>query len=215
MNEENENNGENGAESETPPPQAAEASPESAANDDSVEPTLEGAPPDPAEEIARLKDRLLRTMAELENTRRRGEKEKSEAAQFGIANFARDLLSVSDNLRRAIESVPPEASEGAADALKNLIDGVELTERELISVFERNGMTPIEPAGEKFNAHLHQAIAQVPGSGQAAGTVVDVVQVGYTIGERLLRAAMVTIAAGESKKPDGDDNPGGRIDTTA
>lgn len=168
-------------------------------------------PPTLEEENAALKDRLLRTMAELENTRRRAEKERAEASLYGITKFARDMLSVADNLRRAIDAVPAEVRE-TDEAVQNLLNGVELTEKELLSGLEKNGVKPVNPKGEKFNAHFHQAMAEVPGSGQPAGTVVDVVQTGYMIGERLLRPAMVTVAKGG----DGDaGGPGSTVDTTA
>lgn len=165
------------------------------------------AQPSPEEEIAALKDRLLRTLADLENTRRRAEKERAEATLFGITKFARDMLSVADNLRRAIDAVPPETRE-TDEAVQTLLDGVELTERELISGLEKNGVKLVEPKGEKFSAHFHQAMAEIPGTGLPAGTIVDVVQVGYMIGERLLRPAMVTVAKG-------NDGPGSTVDTTA
>ena len=184
--------------------EAAEAA--DAANDDGapVSASLE-------EENTALKDRLLRTLADLENTRRRAEKERSEASLYGITKFARDMLSVADNLRRAIDAVPAETRE-TDEAVQNLLSGVELTERELLAGLEKNGVKPVFPKGEKFDAHFHQAMAEVPGSGQPSGTVVDVVQTGYLIGERLLRPAMVTVAKGG----DGDNGgPGSTVDTTA
>ncbi len=168
-------------------------------------------PPTLEEENAALKDRLLRTMAELENTRRRAEKERAEASLYGITKFARDMLSVADNLRRAIDAVPAEVRE-TDEAVQNLLNGVELTEKELLSGLEKNGVKPVNPKGEKFNAHFHQAMAEVPGTGQPAGTVVDVVQTGYMIGERLLRPAMVTVAKGGDGESGG---PGSTVDTTA
>ncbi|MEY4880537.1 MAG: nucleotide exchange factor GrpE [Pseudomonadota bacterium] len=145
-------------------------------------------------EIAALKDRSLRALAEAENTRKRAEREREEMKQFAIARFARDLLSVSDNLARALAALPGDARDGASDALKAILDGIEATERELQAVLGRHGVKPIEAAGAKFDPNLHQAIAEVPSAAQAPGTVVTVVQGGYTIGERLLRPAMVTVA---------------------
>ena len=181
------------------------------------------AAPEPAEasvevlqsENAELKDRLLRAVAEAENTRRRAEREKSEAAKYGIANFARDLLSVADNMARALDAAP----EGGADpALKGLIDGIRMTERDLMSCFERHGIAQISPKGEKFDPNLHQAIAEVPGAGEPTGVVVDVAQPGFKIGDRVLRAAMVTVSNGlGARNSDGgeDAGPGGRVDTSA
>ena len=145
-------------------------------------------------EIAELKDRALRALADAENTRRRAEREKRDASQYAIANFARDMLAVADNFARAIDACPPEARESASPQLKAVIEGVEATDRQLVTTLERYGIKPIETAGAKFDPNLHQAIAQVPGGGKPAGTIVDVVQVGYVIGERLLRPSMVTVA---------------------
>ncbi len=149
-------------------------------------------------EVAALRERSLRALAEAENTRKRSEREKEETRQFAIARFARDLLSVSDNLNRALAAYPKEAREGADEALKSVIEGIEATERELQSVLSQHGVKAIEAAGAKFDPNLHQAIAEVPSEGMPKGTVVTVVQSGYMIGERLLRAAMVTVAKGDA-----------------
>ncbi len=149
-------------------------------------------------EIAALRERSLRALADAENTRKRAEREKEETRQFAIARFARDLLSVSDNLNRALAACPAEAREGADEALKAVVDGIEATERELQSVLSRHGVKAIEALGAKFDPNLHQAIAEVPAEGQPKGTIVTVVQGGYMIGERLLRAAMVTVAKGDA-----------------
>jgi molecular chaperone GrpE len=145
-------------------------------------------------EVAAMKDRALRALADAENTRKRAEREREETKTFAITRFARDLLSVSDNLSRALAALPPDAKAAAADSVKAILDGVEATERELQAVLARHGVKSIEAEGAKFDPNLHQAIAEVPGEGRAPGTVVSVVQGGYTIGERLLRPAMVTIA---------------------
>jgi len=149
-------------------------------------------------EITALRERALRALAEAENTRKRAEREKEEMRQFAIARFARDLLSVSDNMNRALAACPPEARAGADDALTAVIEGVEATERELQSVLSQHGIKAIEAAGAKFDPNLHQAIAEVPSEGKPKGTIVTVVQGGYMIGERLLRAAMVTVAKGDA-----------------
>jgi molecular chaperone GrpE len=145
-------------------------------------------------EVAALKDRALRAMADTENLRKRAEREKTDATQYAITRFARDILSVADNLGRALQAVSPEERAELVAGHKAVIEGVEATERELQAIFSRNGVKPIDPKGEKFDPHFHQAIAEVPGSGQAPGTVVSVVQTGYRIGDRLLRPAMVTVA---------------------
>lgn len=146
-------------------------------------------------EIERHKDQTLRALAEAENIRRRGEREREDASKYAASSLARDLLSVADNLRRALESVP--SGEAASDGLKNLIDGVEATERELLSVFERRGIRRLDPMGERFDPNFHQAMFEVADSGQPAGTIVQVLQPGYVIHDRLLRPAMVGVAKGE------------------
>lgn len=145
-------------------------------------------------EVAELKDRLLRMAAETDNFRKRAEREKAEATLYAATNFARDLLSVPDNLSRALAAVPPEVRESADEAMKNLFEGLEVTERDLLNVLQRHGIRRIDPRGEKFDPHFHQAMFEVPGG--VAGTVAEVVQPGYAIGERCLRPAMVGIAKG-------------------
>lgn len=143
-------------------------------------------------ELAETKDRLLRALAEIENVRRRGERERADAQKYGSANLAKDLLNVADNLRRAIDSVPAEQAD---ERVKTLLEGVAATERELLAVFERNGIRRIDPAGERFDHNLHQAIFEVESAAQP-GTVVQVLQPGYVMHDRLLRPAMVGVAKG-------------------
>ena len=163
-------------------------------------------------EIAELKDRALRALAEAENTRRRAEREKQDASQYAISKFARDMLQVADNFARAIAACPAEVREAAPPQLKAVIEGVEVTDRQLIATLEQHGIKQIDTTNAKFDPNLHQAIAEVPGNGKPAGTIVDVVQVGYVIGDRLLRPAMVTVA----KKENGTAPPsGGSVDTNA
>ncbi|MEL7029999.1 MAG: nucleotide exchange factor GrpE, partial [Pseudomonadota bacterium] len=179
----------------------------------------EAAPEGAEAEIADLRDKLLRAVAETENLRRRAEREREDAAKYGIANFARDLLSVADNMQRALDAVPDEELDKAGEATKGLVMGVRMTEKELMACFERHGVKRISPAGEKFDPNIHQAIAEVPGSGEPAGVVVDVAQPGFVISDRVLRAAMVTVSSGagasDAASPDQDASPGGNIDTTA
>lgn len=146
------------------------------------------------EETAALKDRLLRLAADMENLRKRTEREKAEATLYAATNFARDLLSVADNLGRALAAVPPEAREAADETTKNLLAGVEVTERELLNSFQRHGIRKIETVGQKFDPHMHQAIFEVPTAEHPPGTVVQQIQAGYAIGERCLRPAMVAVA---------------------
>jgi molecular chaperone GrpE len=161
------------------------------------------AAPDPTAELAReaadLKDRLLRSLAEMENLRRRTEKQIADERVYGIASFARDMLAVADNMRRALEAVTPELHETADPAAKALIEGVELTERELLKVLEKHGVKKLEPLGSKFDPNLHQAMYEVPDPSVPAGTVVQVVQAGYTIGDRVLRPALVAVSKGGAK----------------
>jgi molecular chaperone GrpE len=145
-------------------------------------------------ELAETKDRLLRALAETENVRRRAQREREDAGRYGASNFARDLVNVADNLRRALASVPEG---GTGDELtRTLLQGVSATERELLSAFERHGIRRIEPLGERFDHNFHQAIFEVEDSGQPPGTVVQVLQPGYVMHDRLLRPAMVAVAKG-------------------
>lgn len=146
-----------------------------------------------------LKDKLLRTLADIENMRRRTEREVADARTYGIANFARDMLTVADNFQRAIDNVPAEAREGAEPAFKALIEGIELTERDMLKALERHGVKRLEPQGQKFDPNLHQAMFEVPDPSVPSGTVVQVVQTGYVIGERVLRPALVGVAKGGPK----------------
>jgi len=164
-------------------------------------------------EIAALKERSLRALADAENTRKRAEREKEETRQFAIARFARDLLSVSDNLNRALAACSAEARDSADESLKAVIDGIEATERELQSVLSQHGVKAIAAEGAKFDPNIHQAIAEVPAEGLPKGTVVTVVQGGYMIGERLLRAAMVTVAKGDASAPRNDSGNGPESET--
>ncbi|MFA5123465.1 nucleotide exchange factor GrpE [Zavarzinia sp.] len=152
-------------------------------------------------EVADLKDKLLRAFAETENLRRRAEREREDTAKYAVTKFARDLTSVADNLRRAIEAVAAE-TRAADEAVANLLAGVEMTERELLSAFERVGITKIAPAvGEKADPNKHEVLFEVPGTGQPGGSIVQVVQAGYQIADRLLRAAKVGVAKAEAPAP--------------
>jgi molecular chaperone GrpE len=152
-----------------------------------------------AREAAEFKDKLLRTLAEMENLRRRTEREVADARLYGITNFARDVLGVADNMRRALDAVGPDLRNSADAALKSLLDGVELTERELHKAFEKHGVRKLDPTGEKFDPNLHQAIYEVPDPSVPSGMVAQVVQPGYTLGDRVLRPAMVGVSKGGPK----------------
>lgn len=191
---------------------------------------------------AELKDKLLRTVAEMENVRRRTERDKQDTAKYAISNFARDVLSVADNIQRAIAHVPAEAAEQDA-ALKSFLEGMQVTERELLNIMERHGITRLDPKGERFDPNMHQAMFEVPNPQVPEGTVIEVVQPGYVIADRVLRPAMVGVAKGGAKPsrdpapeppkaanddapqdgpgktppegPPGPQGPGGRIDRSA
>lgn len=149
------------------------------------------------EEVAASKDRLLRLAAEMENLRKRTEREKAEATLYAATNFARDLLTVADSLGRALEALPAEERENAGEIEKNLIFGVEVTQKELLQVFNRHGIKKIETVGHKFDPNYHQAIYEVPTSEKPPGIVMQEMQSGYAVGERCLRPAMVGVSKAE------------------
>lgn len=142
-------------------------------------------------EAAEMKDKLLRTLAEMENLRRRTEREVSDARLYGISGFARDVLGVADNMQRAMQALEDELR--GNESVKVLVEGVELTERELLKVLEKHGVKRFSPLGEKFDPNVHQAMYEVPDASAAPGTVAQVIQDGYKIGERVLRPAMVAV----------------------
>ncbi len=145
------------------------------------------------EEVGKLKDQLLRTLADLENYRKRSEREREEMAKFAISGFARELLSVSDNLRRAIESVPEDHAQ-PEKLLKSLLEGVGITENELLAAFKKHHIEKIDPLGETFDHQFHQAMFEVDDTDQPPGTIVHVLQPGYKLHGRLLRPALVGVA---------------------
>ena len=146
-----------------------------------------------------LKDKVLRTMAEMENLRRRTEREVADAKLYGVTSFARDMLTFADNLRRAVESVSAEEKETASAALKSFVEGIDLTERDFLSRLARFGVKKLEPQGEKFDPNMHEALFEVPDPSVATGTVVQVVEAGFSIGDRCLRPAKVGVARGGPK----------------
>ncbi len=149
------------------------------------------------DDVAASKDRLLRLAAEMENLRKRTEREKAEATLYAATNFARDLLSVADNLGRALQALPQEERDRAGEVEKNLIAGVEVTERELLNIFQRHGIRRIETVGAKFDPNFHQAIYEVPTSEKPPGIVMQEMQAGYQVGDRCLRPAMVGVSKAE------------------
>ena len=186
---------------------AADAAAEVAANNNA-----EGAEASPEARVAALegelaeqKDRLLRALAETENIRRRAQRERDDAAKYAITGFAKDLLSAADNLRRALDSLPE--AQIADDRTRSLLAGVAATERELLSVFERHGLRRIDPKGERFDHNFHQAIFEVERPDQPPGTVVEVLQPGYLLHDRLLRPAMVGVSKQPAKPADQHTDP--------
>lgn len=156
-------------------------------------------------EVANLKDQALRYLADAENTKRRAERESNDARAYAIQKFARDLLGVADNLSRATAHSPRDSQDAAVN---NFIIGVEMTEKELLAAFERNGLKKIDPGkGEKFDPHLHQAVMEQPSDEVSAGGVIQVLQAGYELMGRLVRPAMVAVAAKGSKGPDAPAEP--------
>ena len=215
-------NGEDPAE-EAPAEEAAEGPPDDNRDDApaGAEPAGEGdapekdtpesdAPPTYEEllsDVASLKDQLLRALAETENVRRRAERDKADLSKYAVANFAREVLGVADNLRRAIDAVDPNAVEGNED-LRNLHVGIEMTRKALEASYERFGIKPIEAMGEKFDHNFHQAMFEIEDPDQPEGVVVQEIQTGYMIHDRLLRPAMVGVSKG-GPKPEAGPEPAG------
>jgi molecular chaperone GrpE len=186
--------------------------PSAPANDTGAEAAADATPVTPEErlvaleaELADAQDKLLRALAETENTRRRAQRERADAEKYGIGRFAEGLLSVADNLRRALDSLPE--SEVKDDRMRGLLEGVAATERELLAAFERHGLKRVDPKGERFDHNFHQAVFEIENTGRPAGTVVEVLQPGYVLHDRLLRPAMVGVAKGApAPEPDGTDD---------
>jgi molecular chaperone GrpE len=173
-----------------------------AANDGAPETTEDAASVSPEERVAALEaelaeehDRLLRALAETENVRRRAQRERADAEKYAFSGFAHDLLSVADNLRRALDSLPE--SEAKDDRVRSLLTGVAATERELLAAFERHGLKRVDPKGERFDHNFHQAVFEMEKTGQPGGTIIEVLQPGYVLYDRLVRPAMVGVAKGE------------------
>jgi molecular chaperone GrpE len=181
------------------PPSGTEPAPDAAPN----------AAPEPVpstaldRELADTRDRLLRTLAEMENMRKRTEREVADSRVYGITAFARDILTVADNMHRAMQALDDELRTKADSSVKALLDGVELTERELMNALEKHGVKRIEPLGQKFDPNRHQAMYEVEDASVPSGTIVQVVQAGYLLGDRVLRPALVAIAKGGPKPAPG------------
>jgi molecular chaperone GrpE len=203
--------------SDTRPQSGADAAPaDEAAMQPDAAPAVPKASTSLDRELAEYKDRLLRTLADMENMRKRTEREVADARVYGISAFARDILGVADNMHRAMQALDDELRAKADDTMKALLDGVELTERELINALEKHGVKKIEPLNQKFDPNRHQAMFEVEDASVPSGTVVQVMQAGYLIGERVLRPALVAVSKGGAKSapaaaaPPANDNPGGQ-----
>ena len=168
-----------------------------------------------AKEAAEARDKMLRTLAEMENLRKRTSREVADARTYGITGFARDVLDIADNLQRALDALPAEAREAADSGLKALIEGVELTERSLLNTLEKNGVKKFDPSGGKFDPNFHQAMYEVPDPSVPAGTVVQVMQSGFMIGDRILRPALVGVSKGGAKASAAAPANGNEPDTAA
>jgi molecular chaperone GrpE len=174
----------------TPDTQTPDTEKDAQAEEAEAAPSLE-------DRLADTKDQLLRALAELENTRRRADRDRAEALKYGAASFARDMLGVADNLQRALNAVAELDQETLPDAAKSLLEGVAATERDLIASMGRHKVSPVSPMGEKFDPNMHEAMFEAPGTGQPAGTIIEVIETGYMMDERLLRPAKVGIAKDE------------------
>ena len=151
-------------------------------------------------ELDQLKDQMMRALAEAENTRQRARREREDASKFAIANFARDLLAVSDNLRRALDAVPADLQQ-ADERIGTIMQGIEATERELLKTFEKNGIRKMDPTGQPFNPNFHEVMFEAPGTGQPSGTIIQVIETGYVLNDRLLRPARVGVAKDNGGAP--------------
>ena len=177
-------------EAETPDIKTPDTEKDAQAEEAEAAPSLE-------DRLADTNDQLLRALAELENTRRRADRDRAEALKYGAASFARDMLGVADNLQRALNAVAELDQETLPDAAKSLLEGVAATERDLIASMGRHKVSPVSPMGEKFDPNMHEAMFEAPGTGQPAGTIIEIIETGYMMDERLLRPAKVGIAKDE------------------
>ena len=159
------------------------------------------------DENAELKDKMLRLAADMENLRRRTQKDVSDAREYSIAGFAREMLAVSDNLRRALDALPDDLRQEGESGLNTLIEGVELTERSMLQALEKHGVKKITPVNERFDPNFHQAMFEIPDTEVPNNTVLQVVQDGYVIGGRVLRPALVGVSKGGPKQPPRESEP--------
>lgn len=170
------------------------------------------------DELAKTKEQLLRALADAENTRKRAQKEREDASRYAIAGFSKDMLDIADNLRRALDAVPEDLLD-TEPRIKNLVDGIQATERAMLNTFEKNGIQKLEPLGDVFDPNFHEVMFETPGTGKPAGEIIQVIEVGYTLKDRLLRPARVGVAKDEGQGSGAEPSPstetGGNLDTEA
>lgn len=162
-------------------------------------------------ELERTKDQMLRALADAENTRRRSQKEREDAGKYAVSSFARDLLDVADNFHRALQSIPAELKD-ADERVKGVVTGIETVQKEMLRTFEKHGIRKIEPIGEPFNPHFHEVIFEAPVPGKPPGTVIQLIEAGYILNDRLLRPARVGVSKADGS---GAGEPPHRIDEQA
>lgn len=210
-NQQNAPEGENAAEPQGPAPFPSSEAEAAQAEDEAFGDITGSRDAELEAEVASLNDKLLRALAEMENVRRRADRDKEDTAKYAVANFAREMLSVADNLRRALETIPPEARD-KDETLKNLYVGVEMTERSMLGALEKFGVKRIDAMGQRFDHNLHEALFEIEDTAKPAGTVLQVLEAGYTIAGRLLRPAKVGISKGG---PKAEPRPDAKTETEA
>jgi|JI10StandDraft_1071094.scaffolds.fasta_scaffold02601_17 molecular chaperone GrpE len=162
------------------------------------------------QQLAATRDQGLRALAEADNARKRALKDREDASKYAVSNFARDLLDYTDNFKRAIDSIPEDLKSSGDDRITNLLTGLEAMQRQLLQTFEKNGIKKLEPRDEPFNPHFHEVMFEVPGTGKPAGMIIQLVDAGYILHDRLLRPARVGVA-----KDEGQGGPTHSVDTRA
>ncbi len=210
---------ENKPQNDTETPQDDTAKAEAAANANSAQadaPVADDPIPKLTAELDSMRDKLLRALAEAENARKRADRDVADARSYAVSSFAKDMLDISDNLTRAVSAVDEAALADAPDAVKNLVEGVAMTEKAMATKLERHGVKKVDPQpGDAFDPHKHQAVAQIP-SDHGAGTIAAVMQTGFVIADRTLRAAMVAVSSGPAAgNGDASGGSGGNVDMKA
>jgi len=167
------------------------------------------------EQLDRAKDQMMRALAEAENTRKRAQKDRTDISKYAISSFARDLLDFADNFRRAMEALPKEQTEDSDDHINNILSGLEAMDRDMLSTFEKHDIKKIEPLEEMFDPNFHEVMCEIPTSDSAPGTIIEIIEPGYILHDRLLRPARVAIAKSDDGAHDDTDEPGSHVDQEA